>query len=103
MVIRAPVVHKTVLISDDARLAALVSCAAARRRTYFAVLEGPRLTRPDHRVEVTRRTNVLARMNARRVLLGGLSDEATERLHEALPKGFAAVVPTATEAEPGSP
>ena len=38
-------------------------------------------------------------MNARRVLLGGLSDEATERLHEALPKGFAAVVPTAAEAE----
>ena len=38
-------------------------------------------------------------MNARRVLLGGLTDEVTERLREALPTGFAAVVQTAAEAE----
>lgn len=99
MAISVPTVQRTALISDDARLAALVSCAAARRGTYFTVLDAPRLGRPDHRTEVIRRNNVLARVKARRVLLGALSDEATERLRCALPKGFTTVVPGAAEAE----
>lgn len=99
MAIRAPIVQPTVLISDDFHLAALVSCAAARRGTYFAVLDGPRLTRADHDAEVVRRNNVLARTNARQVVLGGLSDEAIDRLRDVLPLGLTTLVPTAAAAE----
>ena len=73
---KCPILQRTLLISDDARLAAQVSCVFAQPGAYLPVVDGPRLTRPDRDAEVVRRNNVAARARSNRVLLAGLSDES---------------------------
>jgi hypothetical protein len=69
-------------VSDDAKLAALLSCALAEEGTYLPVIDGPRMQRPDGRNEVVRRTNAIARVQPNAVFLAGLS-----------PEGLAAIAP----------
>lgn len=83
---KCPDLHETAIVTDDWRLAARFSCALARKRLYVTVLDGPRMTRPDADAEVIRRNNVLARLNAKHVILAGLSDEAGAAMAEKLPK-----------------
>lgn len=75
---------KTVIVSDDARLAAQLSSLLMTPGTYLPVLDGPRLGRPDRLAEIVRRNNVIARVQPTEVLLAGLSDEAYEAIHQQL-------------------
>lgn len=87
-----PTLSKTAIVSDDPYLAAQLSCTFAEPRTYLPVLDGPRMTRPDHAVEVIRRNNALARLHPSRILLGGLPPDAERALAARLPRGLTTIV-----------
>ncbi len=71
-----PIFAPTLIIADDARLAAQISCASARPGAYVPVIEAPRLTRPDRDAEVIRRNNAAGRANPDQIILAGLADES---------------------------
>jgi hypothetical protein len=75
-----PLLLKTVVISDDEKLAAQLSCFFAKPGHYLTVLDGPRMARPDRHGEIIRRNNACARVKAARIVLAGLSQEADEAL-----------------------
>ena len=83
---RCPAINETAIVTDDPYLAASLSCVLARKQTYLPILDGPRMTRPDRRAEVVRRTNGLARARARSALIGGMPGDALAALRAALPK-----------------
>src|SRR5216684_216444 len=84
MSMKCPIISKTLVIADDARLAAQVSCAIARSGSYLPIIDGPRLTRPDRHLEVIRRNNAAARAKPDHIILAGLSDES----YDAIMRGF---------------
>jgi hypothetical protein len=73
---KCPTLGSATIIADDARLAAKLSCAYARRGEYVVVVDGPRLTRPDVEAEVIRRNNVVARAKSEIIVIAGVSDES---------------------------
>lgn len=77
---RCPRLASTAIISDDARLAAQLSCLVAKPDTYVPVLDGPRLGRPDRSSEVLRRLNATARTRSQEILLAALSEEAVKAI-----------------------
>ena len=81
----SPRFSKTLIIADDAQLAAQVSCLFNKVNTYLTVLDGPRMERPDHVSEVIRRNNAVARVQPDRVIYAGLSDAASEAFKKHLP------------------
>jgi len=85
MVIKIPSFNQIAIISDNARLAASLSCFLARRNVYTAVLDGPRLTRDDRDAEITRRHNAIARLQPGRILLAGLSHDSAIAMETSLP------------------
>lgn len=82
---KCPTLLRSLVIADDARLAAQVSCVFGRPGVYLSVIDGPRLTRPDHEAEVIRRNNAAARMKANLVVFAGLSEKSCEALMRRLP------------------
>ncbi len=66
-------------------MASRLSCALGKRGVYLPVIDGPRMTLPDYRSEVTQRLNVLARTKAKNLLVGGLSELAMNAMIAALP------------------
>ena len=80
----------TLIVADDAMLAAHLSCRLARSSLYLPVVEGPRLGRPDRAAEVVRRCNAAARAGAQSIFLAGLPDQSSEALtnHFARRKGW---------------
>ncbi|KZL00476.1 MULTISPECIES: hypothetical protein [unclassified Pseudovibrio] len=86
MVMRSPKLLGTAIVSDDAVLAARLTSALARRHHYLAVLDGPRLARDDAQAEVIRRNNALARINANKVILSGLSTSQESAMATQLPQ-----------------
>jgi hypothetical protein len=84
MSMKCPIISKTLIIADDAQLAAQISCALARSRSYVPVKDGPRLTRPDRHVEVIRRNNAAARVKPGSIILAGLSEDS----YRAVVEGF---------------
>jgi hypothetical protein len=87
-----PPIQPTVVMADDPFLAARLSCALSQSKTYLTVLDGPRMTRPDHASEVTRRKNAIARVQADRTLLAGLPDDGRKAMMAALPRSHTDVV-----------
>ena len=87
-----PPIQPTVVIADDPFLAARLSCALSQRKTYLAVLDGPRMARPDRASEIARRNNAIARVHADRTLLAGLPHEGLEAMISALPRNHAGAV-----------
>ena len=85
MSLGCPPLQSTAIISDDVYLAARLSSALAKRGSYLAVMDGPRMTRPDRGTEVIRRNNALARVHADVTLLAGLPDEARAAMLAQLP------------------
>jgi hypothetical protein len=85
MPIRCPILSKTLVIADDARLAAQASCVLAQAGTYLPIIDGPRMMRPDSHAEVIRRSNAAGRAKPDRIILTGISDEA----YDAMMHGFA--------------
>lgn len=90
-----PVLSRTAIISDDAHLAARLSAALACRGEYVAVMDGPRMTRDDHKAEAQRRNNALARMQPKITLLAGLPNNARDAMLEQMPNGHAREVANA--------
>lgn len=82
---KCPQLLPSLVIADDARLAAQVSCVLARPRTYLPVVDGPRLTRLDHEAEVIRRNNAAARVKPSSIVFAGLTDDAGKALLGRLP------------------
>lgn len=80
--LKVPDIERTVLVTDDATLAARVSALFSRPGRYFPVLDGPRMTRPDHSNEVLRRRNAMVLANPQRILIGGLPDEAIGQIRK---------------------
>ena len=72
--IACPLISPSLVIADDARLAARISCALVKPGYYLPVVDGPRMSRSDHDAEVVRRNNAAARANPDTIFLTGLSD-----------------------------
>jgi len=92
MRVKCPNLSNEAIVSDDPELAAAISSALARRDTYLPVIDGPRLTRPDHAPEVIRRIATISRAGAKSTLLAGLSVAARESLIARLPDNHARVI-----------
>lgn len=82
---RCPDLISTLVIADDARLAAQISCIFARAGSYVPIVDGPRLTRPDYHAEVIRRNNVAARIKPELIVFAGLANETDAALTNHLP------------------
>lgn len=85
MTLRAPILLSTSIVTDDEFTGARLSSALGKRGHYLPLFDGPRLTREDAAAEVLRRNNALARVNAKRVILTGLSDQQDAELAKQLP------------------
>lgn len=102
---KAPTLSPYLVVSDQPRLAAQVSCALSYPGFYLPVVDGPRLTRPDATAEIVRRNNAAARGGARAILLVGLAEEsvsAFERKYPNYPFGRVPDQPTADKLRSGS-
>lgn len=95
MAVTCPPFAKLAIVSDDAHLAASLSCAFGKRSTYLPVMDGPRLTRADGNSEIVRRINTIARSDVEKTLLAGLSAESEAAMLERLPKKHGRVVSSA--------
>lgn len=82
---KPPNLSKSLIIAEDAKLAAQVSCKLAARGSYLPVLAGPRLSRPDAETEVVRCNNAVARSGAQSIYMVGLSKAAHSHLGNYLP------------------
>jgi hypothetical protein len=72
------------IFADDAKLAARLCCKLSAPGVYLPVCDGPRMQRPDHKLEVLRRHNVVGRTRAKAVFMVGLSDDACNALTQSL-------------------
>ena len=79
-----PKISDIIIFADDAKLAARLSCAFARRGVYLPVCDGPRIQRPDRQAEIVRRHNAAARAKAKTACLAGLSNESADLLRRSL-------------------
>jgi hypothetical protein len=84
---KSPLLLDQLIISDDAQVAARLSCFLAKPGHYLPVIDGPRTQRPDREAEVIRRTNATTRARAKRVFLAGLPDGSADALIRKLPNG----------------
>jgi hypothetical protein len=85
MIEKCPLILPTLVIADDARLAAQSSCVLAKRGAYLPVIDGPRLTRHDREAEVIRRNNAAARAKPKSIVFAGLSENSSNALLTHLP------------------
>jgi hypothetical protein len=97
-----PKISETIIFADDAKLAARLSCAFAKRGIYLPVCDGPRIQRPDREAEVIRRHNVAARAKAKRAYLARLNDEADGMLRRSLTRIRGMQCRTGTDADADS-
>lgn len=79
-----PPFTSTFVFADDARLAAQLSSLLAVPGHYLGVCDGPRMQRPDHKLEVLRRHNAMGRTRAKTAFMVGLSDNAMQALGQSL-------------------
>ncbi len=77
---RCPTLCRSMVITDDAQLAARMSCALAAPGQYVPVLEGPRMMRADREAEAIRLNNALGRGKAETVFLAGMPAETSAYL-----------------------
>lgn len=73
---KCPSISQRFVVSDDAQLAAQISCALAQPGSYLPIVDGPRLSRPDPEAEIVRRNNAAARADASLIVLAGLAEES---------------------------
>ncbi len=83
MTITCPLIARSLVIAENAQLAAKISCALASPGYYLPVIEGPRLLPPDPVAELVRQNNAAARLQLDFIFLTGLSDAA--HAHYGLP------------------
>jgi hypothetical protein len=75
-----PPIVRSLVIAEDARLAAQMSCALAEPGHYLPVVEGPRLLQPDPTAELVRRNNTAGRVRPQSIFMTGASDKAYDAL-----------------------
>jgi hypothetical protein len=85
---RCPIILPTLVIADDARLAAQISCHFASPGAYLPVIEGPKLKDSELARDAIRRNDAAARAKPGVILLAGLSDAS----YEAISSHFAPVL-----------
>lgn len=81
---QCPPFSKSFIFADDAKLAAQLCCALSIAGVYLPVCDGPRMQRPDRKLEVLRRHNAMGRTRANTAFMAGLSDEACDALKQSL-------------------
>ena len=64
-----PKLLRTLVIGDDPKLLAQVSCLLAKKGCYLPIIDGPRMTRQDYPAEVSIRGNAAASMKAKIAVL----------------------------------
>ncbi|MEO9168295.1 MAG: hypothetical protein ABI230_07830 [Aestuariivirga sp.] len=67
-------------MSDNAELAAQLSCLLTQRGHYLSIVEAPRAYRPDPMEELNRKTNAIARSRATRMIFAGVPSMTSESL-----------------------
>ena len=82
---KCPPIRKLAILSDDAELAARLSCVFNRPGYYLPILDGPRMTRPDGRGEAVRRNNAIAKAGVMRIALADLTAEQHDAMASLLP------------------
>lgn len=97
MATRVPTLLSIVVIGDDPYVLAEFSTILARRRAYLPVIDGPRVDRPDVEAEVVRRTNTVARLLPRQVVLAALPESTSDLLMERLPRDAVVNVSTSDQ------
>ena len=80
MPIKCPLMSRNLVIADDARLAAQLSCALSEPGRYLPVIEGPRMSRADSDAEIARRNNAASRVKPEAIFLAGLPDDTAAAL-----------------------
>ncbi len=80
MTMACPPIGRTLVIAEDAQLAAQISCALAVPGHYLPVVEGPRFLHPDPAAELVRRNNAAGRVRPESIFMTGLSDKAFDAL-----------------------
>lgn len=89
----------TLIIADDARLAAQCSCVLAKPGAYLPVIDGPRLARQDREAEVVRRNNAAARSKPKSIIFAGPSEDSHKALLTHLPAKRVTTVSTSGEVD----
>jgi hypothetical protein len=74
---RCPTLCRSAVITDNVQLAARMSCALAAPGHYVPILEGPRMTRDDKKLEVIRINNAAGRAKSETIFLGELPADTT--------------------------
>lgn len=94
-----PKLLRTLVVGDDPKLLAQVSCLLAKKGCYLPVVDGPRMTRHDFLNEVVRCGNAAATLNADQVLFAGLSQEICDLFSKQIPISRSRRVTNAEEVE----
>ena len=94
-----PNILSTLLIGEDPKLIATLAYAICRPRHYLAVLESPRMGRPDADAEIVRRNNAAARLQPKTILLAGPESEARNALRDKFPNKMTHVVENISDLE----
>lgn len=82
---KTPPIQKLAIMTDDAGLAARLSCVYNRRGFFLPVLDGPRMARPDGRSEAVRRNNAIVKAGVTKVVVGDLTLEQYEAMSSLFP------------------
>lgn len=94
-----PRLLRTLVVGDDPKLLAQISCLIARKGSYLPVVDGPRMTRPDYSAEVVVRGNAAARLMAKLVLFAGLPLEASALFSRQIPETVSKRIETVADVE----
>lgn len=80
-----PKLLRILVMGDNPRLLAQVSCLLAKKGCYLPVVDGPRMTRQDYQAEVSIRGNAAVSMNAKTILFVGLPEETCSLFSRLIP------------------
>lgn len=75
-----PTFETVAIVGDKPTLVAELASLFTRAGRYLAVMDGPRMSRPDASNEVIRRTNALVKVRPRRILLAELPQSAMQAM-----------------------
>lgn len=92
-----PKLLRTLVVGDNPKLLAQVSCLLAKKGSYLPIVDGPRLARQDYPAEVSIRGNAAASMKAKTVLFVGLPDETCSSFSRQVPASVSKRIASAEE------
>lgn len=96
---KCPKLLSTLVVGDNPKLLAQVSCLLAKKGCYLPIIDGPRMTRQDYPTEVSVRGNAAASMKAETVLFVGLPDETCSLFSRQVPASVSKRIASVEEAK----